>query len=43
MSDDNVAALEYTAESSYNDIGLCETSSIETDTMWLQLLPHCET
>jgi hypothetical protein len=43
MSDDNVAALEYTVESSYNDIGLCEASSVASDTMWLQLLRHCET
>jgi len=39
MSDDNVAAFVYTVESSYNDIGLCDTSSIASDILWLQLFP----
>lgn len=41
MFDDNVAVLVYTMESSYNDIGLCDTSSITSDKLWLQLLSHC--
>ena len=40
MFDDNVAVLVYTMESSYNDIGLCDTSSITSDKLWLQLLSH---
>lgn len=38
MSDDNVAALVYTVESSYNDVGLCDTSSTASAILWLQLL-----
>jgi hypothetical protein len=41
MSDDNFAALVRTVVSSYNDIGLCDTSSIASDVLWLQLLHNC--
>jgi len=29
-------------KSSYNDIGLCDTSSIASDILWDQLIPHYE-
>jgi len=41
MSDDKFAALVYTVESSFNDISLYIISSIVSDILWLQLLPHC--
>ena len=30
-----------TVELGYNDIGLCDTSSIASDILWYQLIPHC--
>jgi hypothetical protein len=30
---------KYTAKPGYNDIGLCETSSIESDICWYQIIP----
>ena len=33
--------LKYTMEPGYNDIGLCDTSSITSDILWYQLVPHC--
>jgi hypothetical protein len=30
-----------TVELGYNDIGLYETSPIESDFLWCQLIPHC--
>jgi len=32
----------YTNEPVYNDIGVCDTSSITSDTLWYQLIPRCE-
>jgi hypothetical protein len=32
---------ENTVEPGYNDIGLCDTSSIASDILWYQLIPHC--
>jgi len=29
-------------ESGYNDIALYDTSSIATDIVWYQLIPHCQ-
>ena len=40
-SDDNVAALVYTVESSYDDIGLYDASATASYILWHQLLPHC--
>ena len=31
----------YTFLPGYNDIGLFDTSSITTDILWYQLIPHC--
>jgi len=31
----------HTMEPGYNDIGLCDTSSIASDILWCQLIPHC--
>jgi hypothetical protein len=31
----------YTVEPAYNDIGLYDTSSIASDILWYQLIPHC--
>jgi hypothetical protein len=31
---------ENTVELGYNDIGLCDTSSIASDILWYQLTPH---
>jgi hypothetical protein len=31
----------YTVEPGYNDIGLSDTSSITSDILWYQLIPHC--
>jgi len=25
----------------YNDIGLCDTSSVVSDILWYRLIPHC--
>jgi hypothetical protein len=33
--------ISYTAEPAYNDIGLGDTSSIASDILWYQLIPHC--
>jgi len=33
--------LSITVEPGYNDIGLCDTSSIPSDILWYQLIPHC--
>jgi len=30
-----------TVDPSYNDIGLCDNSSIASDILLYQLLPHC--
>jgi len=30
-----------TVEPGYNDIGLGNTSSITSDILWYQLIPHC--
>jgi hypothetical protein len=30
-----------TDEPVYNDIALCDTSSIMSDILWYQLIPHC--
>jgi hypothetical protein len=30
-----------TGEPGYNDTGLCDTSSIASDILWYQLIPHC--
>jgi len=30
-----------TVEPGYNDIGLCDTSSITSDILWYQLIPRC--
>jgi hypothetical protein len=29
------------AEPGYNDIGLSDTSSIASDILWYQVIPHC--
>jgi hypothetical protein len=31
---------DYTVEPGYNDIGLCETSSVALDILWRQLIPR---
>ena len=31
----------YTVDHGYNDIGLCDTSSISSGVLWCQLRPHC--
>ena len=31
----------YKVEAGYNDIGLYDTSSIVSDILWYQLIPHC--
>jgi hypothetical protein len=31
-----------TADPGYNDIGLCDTSSIASDILWYPLIPHCQ-
>jgi hypothetical protein len=31
-----------TVEPGYNNIGLSETSSIPSDILWYQLIPHCK-
>jgi hypothetical protein len=31
----------HTVEPGYNDIGLCDTSSITSYILWYQLIPHC--
>jgi len=33
--------LQSTAESGYNDIGLCDTSSIASDILWYRLISRC--
>jgi hypothetical protein len=33
--------IENTVEPGDNDIGLCDTSSIASDILWYQLIPHC--
>jgi hypothetical protein len=33
---------EIPAKPSYNDIGLCDTSSVASDILWDQLIPHYE-
>jgi len=33
--------LSITVEPGYNDIGLCDTSSIPSDILWYELIPHC--
>jgi hypothetical protein len=41
---DNVQYLvikTYTVEPGYNIIGLYDTSSIASDILWYQLIPHC--
>jgi hypothetical protein len=30
-----------TAKPSYNNISLCDTSTIVSDIQWYQLIPHC--
>ena len=30
-----------TVERGYNDVGLYDTSSITSDILWYQLIPHC--
>jgi hypothetical protein len=32
---------EETENPGYNDIGLYDTSSIASDILWYQLIPHC--
>ena len=32
--------LANTVEPGYNDMGLCDTSSMASDIMWYQLIPH---
>jgi hypothetical protein len=36
-----VSFLYRTVESGYNDIRFYETSSIASDILWYQLIPHC--
>jgi hypothetical protein len=36
-----VVFMAYTVEPGYNDTGLYDTSPIETDILWYQLLRHC--
>jgi hypothetical protein len=31
----------YAVEPAYNDIGLYDTTSITSDILWYQLVPHC--
>jgi hypothetical protein len=38
--DEGVSTLN-TGEPGYDDIGLCDTSSIASDIQWYQLIPHC--
>ena len=33
--------IQTTVEPGYNDIGLSDTSSITSDILWYQLIPHC--
>jgi hypothetical protein len=33
-------SYENTVELGYNDIGLCDTSSVTSDILWYQLIPH---
>jgi hypothetical protein len=33
--------ISCTVEPGYNDIVLCDTSSIASDILWYQLIPHC--
>jgi hypothetical protein len=33
--------IQNTVEPGYNDIGLCDTSSIASDILWYQLIRHC--
>jgi hypothetical protein len=37
-----VQHLLITVESDYNDVGLYDTSLIESDILWYQLIPHCQ-
>jgi hypothetical protein len=36
-----VAYVVHTVEPGYNDINLYDTSLIESDVLWYQLIPHC--
>ena len=36
-----VHVLMFTVEPGYNDVGLCDTSPVVSDTLWYQLIPHC--
>jgi len=36
-----ITNLAATDEPGYNDIGLYDTSSIPSDILWYQLIPHC--
>ena len=31
----------YTVEPGYNDIALSNTSTVSSDILWYQLIPHC--
>ena len=31
----------YAVEPGYNDVGLCESSSVASDILWHQLIPRC--
>jgi len=33
--------VSYAVEPGYNDIGLYEKSSVASDILWYQLIPHC--
>jgi hypothetical protein len=35
------SSFVYTVAAGYNDIGLYDTSSITSDILWYQLIPHC--
>jgi hypothetical protein len=37
----SVAQFLNAVEPGYNDIGLHDTSSITSDILWYQLIPHC--
>jgi hypothetical protein len=40
-SEISVHIYNTTVEPVYNDIGLYDTSSITSDILWYQLIPHC--
>jgi hypothetical protein len=36
-----VCVCTHTVEPGYNDIGLCDTSSVASDILWYQLISRC--